>query len=65
MLCDAGNLFDVSSYVVLSEISDVFTPTDVFAYKRSIEISMSDEISKSSNHRSEDCMSYSRRIYIS
>ncbi|EIE27691.1 hypothetical protein COCSUDRAFT_39286 [Coccomyxa subellipsoidea C-169] len=39
-----GNLFDVSSYVVLSEISDVFTPTDVFAYKRSIEISMSDEI---------------------
>ncbi|BDA48491.1 probable lysyl endopeptidase at N-terminal half [Coccomyxa sp. Obi] len=35
-----GNLFDMAPYINLSETSDVFTPTDLYAYKRSIEISV-------------------------
>ncbi|BDA48490.1 probable lysyl endopeptidase at N-terminal half [Coccomyxa sp. Obi] len=35
-----GNMFDMSSYVNLSDVSDVFTPTDIRAYKRSIKITL-------------------------
>ncbi len=33
-------MFDMSSYVSLSDMSDVFTPTDRNAYKRSIDITL-------------------------
>ncbi|CAL8463641.1 g3175 [Coccomyxa elongata] len=35
-----GNMFDMSAYVNLSDVNDIFTPTDMNAYKRSIEITL-------------------------
>ena len=39
-----GNMFDMTSYVELSDNSDNFTSGDIYEYRRSIKVSLKGEV---------------------